>query len=915
MSDFEPKQFGKYLLLQKVAVGGMAEIYKAKTYGVDGFEKELAIKRILPHCSADKDFVNMLVDEAKLSVLLSHANIVQVYDLGKVGDDYYISMEFINGVNLRDIINSCREVKRTLPTEIAVYIASEICKGLDYAHRKTDSQNRPLGIVHRDISPQNILLSYEGEVKVGDFGIAKAAMNISHTMAGILKGKIAYMSPEQAMGKAIDSRTDIFSTGILIYEMLTGQKLFTGESQFEVLKKIRTMHITAEDLPDSVPEALKPILAKTLAYEPEERVQHAGDLQIELTKHLYSNYSDFTPRKLAEFINALFAEERQEVQEVSAKEAAFEQLTSSMNIAEGAKQMDIVHRDTPMPEGEDTARTRGPKEAFVETRMTPGGGVQEAPTESKTTRRRKKRRWPKAFAALLLLGAALWGVSRYVPEARFWEKPEPEPKPVAPAVQYGAVRVTSKPEGAAILVDGEKTGKTTPATLDELEVGKRYTIRAEKEGLVADEKAVRIESTEAIDVKLALAEPTGILNVITDPSGAAIAVNGKLTGLSTPATLEKLPLKRDLRITLSKPDFEDFEQVVTLTSSKPQKISKRLEPIVAKKGKLVVTSTPSGAQILLDGQDSGRTTPATIANLEPKKYTVALRMRGYEGWEKAFEVDAQSSIPVDATLERAGVLEPTPAPEEEPEEKPAEKPAVAKTGSLRITSKPSGARIFLDGRSTGRSTPATLDDLKMGATYNLRLDLDGYKSAYRKKVMSTEKERLYATLTKEVTEPTPTPRPTPTPQPQPTPAPSGGTGKIQVKSDPSGADVFINAEFKGRTPLTVTVPAGSASVLVSKEGLSRHSQRVTVQPGKTVRLTDIKLGGVYGEVSLNSNPPRAQVVFDGRPIPAKTPVTVRRVRRDRPHTVTIQLPGYRPWSTTIPAGSGNKSYNVTLQPQ
>ena len=180
----------------------------------------------------------MLIDEAKLSVLLSHANIVQVYDLGKVGDDYFIAMEFISGVNLRDILYISREQKELIPHDIAVYIASEICKGLDYAHRKTDDQHHPLGIVHRDVSPQNVLISYEGEVKIVDFGIAKAAMNISHTMAGILKGKIAYMSPEQALGRPIDRRTDIFSVGILLYEMITGEKLFTGESQFEVLKKI-----------------------------------------------------------------------------------------------------------------------------------------------------------------------------------------------------------------------------------------------------------------------------------------------------------------------------------------------------------------------------------------------------------------------------------------------------------------------------------------------------------------------------------------------------------------------------------------------------------------------------------------------------------------------------------------------------
>src|SRR3989338_4623468 len=150
MADFEPKQFGKYFLLDKLAVGGMAEIYKAKTFGVDGFEKLLVIKRILPHCAADSEFITMLIDEAKLSVLLSHANIVQVYDLGKVGDDFFISMEYISGVNLRDLVYRCRETGKPIPVDIAVYIASEICKGLDYAHRKTDMNGQPLGLVHRD---------------------------------------------------------------------------------------------------------------------------------------------------------------------------------------------------------------------------------------------------------------------------------------------------------------------------------------------------------------------------------------------------------------------------------------------------------------------------------------------------------------------------------------------------------------------------------------------------------------------------------------------------------------------------------------------------------------------------------------------------------------------------------------------
>jgi serine/threonine protein kinase len=311
MEEFHPKPFGKYFLIEKLATGGMAEIYKAKTFGVDGFEKMLAIKRILPHCSSDKEFITMLIDEAKLSVVLSHTNIAQVYDLGKVGTDYFISMEFVDGINLREVVNRLREMNESIPEDIAVYIVSEICKGLDYAHAKKDLDSNPLNIVHRDISPQNILLSYEGEVKIVDFGIAKAAMNISHTMAGVLKGKITYMSPEQALGKPVDYKTDLFSTGLILFELITGQRYFSGETQFEVLKKIRTTRINEGNLPDTISPELKRILAKSLAYLPRDRFENAGDMQIELTKYLYSTYLDFSPRKLANLVRRSFAEEIQ----------------------------------------------------------------------------------------------------------------------------------------------------------------------------------------------------------------------------------------------------------------------------------------------------------------------------------------------------------------------------------------------------------------------------------------------------------------------------------------------------------------------------------------------------------------------------------------------------------------------------
>jgi serine/threonine protein kinase len=943
-SDFEPKQFGKYLLTQRIAVGGMAEIYKAKTYGVDGFEKELAIKRILPHCSADKDFITMLVDEAKLSVLLSHANIVQVYDLSKVGDDYYIAMEYIHGVNLRDIMYRCREGGAPLSADIAVYIASEMCKGLDYAHRKTDQENRPLNIVHRDVSPQNILISYEGEVKIVDFGIAKAAMNISHTLAGILKGKIAYMSPEQAMGKTVDSRTDIFSTGILLYEMLTGTKLYTGESQFEVLKKIRTTKIGVDSLPENIPEDLRPIVVKALAYDADERYQNAGDLQIELTKYLYSKHVDFSPRKLAAFIKKLFADEIRDEQAEKAREVATEGLTSTMNIQEGAKQVSIVHREGVSLEADTDTTGRRPKEKAFETVITPSERPPEAPPPAEVAaapKKKKKKPVRNAIAAMILISVAAYGLFKFVPGLRFWEAPPEE------AVTIGSVSITSDPAGAKIIIDGKDTGRVTPSVIEDLEADKTYNVRLEKADMSPAESPVDIKADKQAALNLRLEPPTGALNVISEPDGAAIALDGKLTGKSTPATLENLKLNTDLRITLAKPDYEDFEQTISLTSSRPQKVSAKLEKILPKTGILAVESMPSGAKVLIDGKDTGRTTPAQIANLEPKQYDVTLRLEGHKDWTKSYDVAAEKSVPVKASLvaeapptelppaekvtekpptteipEEAPEEEPEEAPEEEPEKvaeekKPEEKKPEAALAELVVTSTPSGASILLDGKSTGKRTPTTLKDLKPGATYRITVSKDGYERASSRKALTKDKNTLAMRLTKTPepeTKPPVETRPVEKPETKPT-VETGKPGKIKVTSNPSGADVFINQQYKGKTPLTASVSPGTATVLISKEGAAKVSRTVTVQPGKTVSLANIQLGGLYGEVSLTSEPPAAQVIFDGQPIPARTPVTIRKVRTDRTHTVTITMPGYRSWSRSFSMEGGSKSFHAPLQPQ
>ena len=227
----QPVPFGKYYLLERINVGGMAEVFKAKAFGVEGFERLVAVKRILPNIAEDEEFITMFIDEAKIAVQLQHANIAQIFDLGKVEDSYFIALEYVYGKDLRAIFDHLRKVSDRMPTAQVCYVMMQVCEGLDYAHNKRDAQGRDLNLVHRDVSPQNVLVGYEGEIKLVDFGIAKAAGKASKTQAGILKGKFGYMSPEQVRGLPVDRRSDVFAVGICLYELLTGERLFVGRER------------------------------------------------------------------------------------------------------------------------------------------------------------------------------------------------------------------------------------------------------------------------------------------------------------------------------------------------------------------------------------------------------------------------------------------------------------------------------------------------------------------------------------------------------------------------------------------------------------------------------------------------------------------------------------------------------------
>ncbi|MCZ7678718.1 MAG: serine/threonine protein kinase [Sandaracinaceae bacterium] len=302
--------FGKYLLLDRIAVGGMAEVYTAKSFGIEGFEKIIAIKRILPTMAEDRDFISMFIDEAKIAGHLTHANIVPIYELGKIGESHYIAMEYVWGKDLLQIMNRFRRMRRHMPPVMAAWIASKMLEGLDYAHRKRDRHGRPMGIIHRDVSPQNALVSYEGQVKLIDFGIAKAAARNTKTQAGVLKGKFGYMSPEQVRGNTIDHRSDIFAASTCLHEMLTGERLFVGESDFSTLEKVRNADVAPPSaMVAEMPAELEEILMKGLARDPDERWQTAGEMQEALQRFIALQRPPFGTSKLNTWMRTAFAPE------------------------------------------------------------------------------------------------------------------------------------------------------------------------------------------------------------------------------------------------------------------------------------------------------------------------------------------------------------------------------------------------------------------------------------------------------------------------------------------------------------------------------------------------------------------------------------------------------------------------------
>ena len=300
------ESFGKYRLERALAVGGMAELFLARQSGPGGFEKQVVIKRTLPHLATNPEFVHMFLDEARIAARLSHPNIVQVFDFGEAGGSYFLVMEYLDGGDLDTILAALRVKGRTMPPGIAALITSAACEALQYAHAFVDEHGTPLKIVHRDVSPSNIFLTHQGVVKVLDFGIAKAEGKLVHTEGGVLKGKFFYMSPEQVRGQELDGRSDVFALGAVLHELLTGHPTFERTSALAALKAIADEPIPRlSDLVAGVPMDLEAVVTRALEREPRLRWQSASDMRLALDRFIAKSSSAPSSGRLQDFLSEL----------------------------------------------------------------------------------------------------------------------------------------------------------------------------------------------------------------------------------------------------------------------------------------------------------------------------------------------------------------------------------------------------------------------------------------------------------------------------------------------------------------------------------------------------------------------------------------------------------------------------------
>jgi len=585
--DGMPARFGKYTLIRKLATGGMAELFLAIQKSVAGFEKLLVIKRILPSMNQDRAFIEMLLHEARVAATLSHPNIVQIFDVGQADGQYFIAMEHVHGEDLRSIV---RQMKKKgvleFPLEHALAIVLGMCAGLSYAHERHDLDGSPLNIVHRDISPQNVVVTFTGDVKIVDFGIAKSDSRVGEqTKSGKLKGKVPYMSPEQARGENIDARSDVFSTGVMLFELTTGKRLFKGSSEYETLKLICDREYPRpSDVRPDYPMDLEPIVLKALSKDASERYQSAREMQADIEAFVRRHQIAVSHIALNQFMQGLFEDKL-----AAQKEA----------LLQGKQLADIIemqHALTSAPDGLDVDAS-GRHAASTLSIPSAARTVTDVTAQS----HRKGGTILGVAAAVLALGAIGGGVGYLLVKKNADEPTQAtNAAPVAPAPVKGAVAIESDPPGASIWVNGDLRPEVTPATIDKLPTGMPLDVKLTMDGFEHAKQQVTLKDGETSKLHLELRKGSVVVEVKVVPESAAatFAIDGKP---QPGARIEGVTSGVSHRLVVSAPGYTD--QTLTFTGAAME--TKRLDVTLEKAPERHAAARPPQATPVSAPQPAG----------------------------------------------------------------------------------------------------------------------------------------------------------------------------------------------------------------------------------------------------------------------------------------------------------------------
>ncbi|MBN2358212.1 MAG: serine/threonine protein kinase [Deltaproteobacteria bacterium] len=459
----KPELFGKYLLLERIAAGGMGEVFLAKS-GAKGFERYFAIKRILTQHAERTQFVEMLMNEARISVALVHPNIAQVFEFGQIEGHFYLALEYVEGVSLSSLLRRGKKADSRMTPADAVWVGVQICRALHYAHTKKDSDGAPLGIIHRDISPQNILVDESGSVKLIDFGIAKASQSQVHTDAQTIKGKIPYMSPEQARGEPIDARSDLYSLGVVLYECLSYERMRPSTNTFETFNQVQAGKVPPlrEKLGGKVPPALIETLQHALQVDRTARWPDAAEMEKALALSLNELKAGYTSHDFARLVTRLDierAERKERIKSYSKIHVAdFSPTAAHQLVIPAARSDDGIDIDV-----EDGT---------------------ERPTSYLGTPMAAPRRPARWFAAIglvcaLAVAAAVWLLLR--PRPPVGASGDAASAAIAPVADRFDVSIHTNPSSAQVFLDGAFRG-TSPLALTGIAVGEKHRLRVEKEG-------------------------------------------------------------------------------------------------------------------------------------------------------------------------------------------------------------------------------------------------------------------------------------------------------------------------------------------------------------------------------------------------------------------------------------------------